>query len=160
MRRLTPLEQTEAIRSVKIILRAPREDVPLKVKGSIGDASLTEAIYTPILDIMADHKARTLNEVYEAVKDRDISLPQVIQASLLLSSQGYFGLVQEEHITLQVKTRADALNSNSIARARGSSDVEFLLSPVTGEGVGVDRFQQLFLLANDSGMKTPAEWAE
>ncbi len=35
----------------------------------------------------------------------------------------------------------------------------YLASPVTGGGVAVNRFQQLFLLAMRQGRKLPAEWA-
>ncbi|WPL20321.1 hypothetical protein [Thiorhodovibrio frisius] len=41
--------------------------------------------------------------------------------------------------------------------ARGSSDVQYLASPVTGGGV--NRFEQLFLLAQRQGHKTRSDWA-
>lgn len=47
-----------------------------------------------------------------------------------------------------------------MARARGSSEISYLASPVTGGGVAVGRFQQLFLLALREGRKKPADWAQ
>jgi len=41
-------------------------------------------------------------------------------------------------------------------KARGSADITFLASPVTGGGITVNRFQQLFLLALSQGKKQPA----
>jgi hypothetical protein len=44
--------------------------------------------------------------------------------------------------------------------ARGSTDIAYLSSPVTGGGVMVNRFTQLFLLATHLGMQKPVDWAE
>ena len=41
----------------------------------------------------------------------------------------------------------------------GKGRYRFLASPVTGGGVTVGRFQQLFLLSRTQGGKQPAEWA-
>ena len=47
-----------------------------------------------------------------------------------------------------------------MVKARGSNDISFLASPVTGGGVAVNRFQQLFLLSMAQNKKQPAEWAQ
>ena len=47
-----------------------------------------------------------------------------------------------------------------VNRARGGAEVGFLASPVTGGGVAVSRFHQLFLQAMARGAKTPRELAE
>ena len=46
-----------------------------------------------------------------------------------------------------------------LGKARGSSDIQYLASPVTGGGISVGRLQQLFLLARALGQTDPAEWA-
>ena len=38
-------------------------------------------------------------------------------------------------------------------------DKAYLVIPVTGGGVGVSRFHQLFVLAIQQGMKKPEDWA-
>ncbi|WP_142811288.1 class I SAM-dependent methyltransferase [Tepidiphilus olei] len=95
-RRLSMLEQAEALRSERLVLVVPRDRASLKVTGSLGEANLQEAIYVPILDELGDHKPKTLGQ---------------------------------------------------------------LASPVTGGGVPVSRFEQLFLLARQSGHKTLQDWA-
>jgi hypothetical protein len=47
-----------------------------------------------------------------------------------------------------------------MTKARSSNDISFLASPVTGGGISVGRFEQLFLLALGQGKKQPAEWAQ
>jgi len=44
-------------------------------------------------------------------------------------------------------------------KARSSKEISFLASPVTGGGIGVGRFHQLFILAMQQGKKKPEEWA-
>ncbi|MFZ4602716.1 MAG: hypothetical protein ACOYM8_09680, partial [Caulobacterales bacterium] len=54
----------------------------------------------------------------------------------------------------KAKKRTDALNAAIMRRARGSNDVNYLASPVIGEGVTVNRIGQLALLALKDGRKT------
>ena len=44
-------------------------------------------------------------------------------------------------------------------KARSSNDISALASPVTGGGVTVGRFQQVFVLAIQQGKKKPEDWA-
>jgi D-lyxose ketol-isomerase len=44
-------------------------------------------------------------------------------------------------------------------KARCSNEITHLASPVTGGGVSVPRFQQLFILSIQQGKKKPEEWA-
>ena len=63
-RRLNPLEQAEALRAQRVILTRHHPEIELKVTGSLGEANLSEAIYTPILDQLADHKPHSLGQLY------------------------------------------------------------------------------------------------
>ena len=64
----------------------------------------------------------------------------------------------EAQITKAKQTSAK-LNKALIDRARFSAEISFLASPVTGSGIAVNRFQQLFLLAMRNGTKQPQDWA-
>ena len=46
-RKLSALEQAEALRALRVVLVQPRADVSLKVTGSLGEATLQEAVYGP-----------------------------------------------------------------------------------------------------------------
>ena len=54
---------------------------------------------------------------------------------------------QDEALTPKAKKHTDKLNAVLMDKARSSADIPNLASPVTGGGVMVNRFQQLFLLA-------------
>jgi hypothetical protein len=158
-RTLTALDQAERLRNQRFLMSAYRPEVSLKVSGSLGDATLTETIYAPILDLMADFKIRSLSMIEQAVKEKGINFGQLTQAVLVLCGSGIFSAVQEDTSISKAKKYTDKLNTYLKLKARSSNDISFLASPVTGGGVVVGRFQQLFLLALEQGKKKPEEWA-
>jgi hypothetical protein len=158
-RRLSPMDQTQGLRDQRLLLTAHRPDVTLKITGSLGEATLTEAIYAPVLDLMADHNVRTLAQIEQAVKNAGITFLHLIQTVLVLCGDGTFSAVQDDTTTAKAKKHTDKLNAHLMLKARSSNDITFLSSPITGGGVMVGRFQQLFVLALHQGKKKPNEWA-
>ncbi len=159
-RKLSALEQAEALRAQKVILVTHRPDVSLKVAGALGEADMSEAVYAPILDLLADHKGKTLGQIEQQVKDKGIAFAQIIQVAMVLAGAGHLALAQDDQSITKARKQADKLNAHLCQKARGSNDVGYLASPVTGGGVPVNRFQQLFLLSLAQGKKKPAEWAQ
>lgn len=159
-RRLTALEQAETLRQIRIVLTSPRADVPLKVTAALGEANMSEAVYGPILDAMADHKIRTIAQLEQLVMGNGINFAQMNQAILILVGAGYVQLAHDEQVANKVRKSSDKLNAYLMNKARSSADISFLSSPITGGGIIVSRFAQLFLLARSQGMKQPANWAE
>ncbi|PVE05021.1 class I SAM-dependent methyltransferase [Limnohabitans sp. Rim28] len=156
-RKMSALEQAEALRQIRVILTTPRADVALKVTGALGEVSLNKSIYTPILDLLADHKVRTIGEMEALLKDK-LNFAQLTETVTLMSGAGHLSAVQTES-TKAAKT-AKAVNNHLMNKARGSNDVAYLASPVTGGGVAVNRFQQLFVLSMQQGKKKPEDWAK
>ncbi len=159
-RKLNALEQAEALRAQRVVLVQPRTDVSLKVTGNLGEATLQEAVYNPILDLLADHQSKTLGQVEQAVTAQGISFAQVLQAVMVLTGSGALQAMQDDATASKAKKQTDRLNTFLIDKARGSDEISYLASPVTGGGVTLGRFQQLFLLARSQGKKEPAEWAQ
>jgi len=158
-RQLSPLERAEALRLQRVVLTTPRADVNLNINAPIGVINMSGAIYEPILDYMADHTVRTLAELETHGAKHQINFGQVIQAVMILIGANHLNPVQDDDITNKAKKHADLINQAIINKARSSGDLSYLASPVTGGGVVVGRFNQLFLLAINSGHKTPEDWA-
>ena len=156
-RKLSALEQAEALRQIRVILTTPRSDVTLKVTGALGEASLNEGVYTPILDLMADHKAKSLGEMEALLKDK-LNFAQLTEAVTALTGAGHLNAVSEQSVKAAKSARA--INTHLMHKARGSNELAYLASPVTGGGIPVNRFQQLFLLSIQQGKKQPADWAK
>ncbi len=159
-RKLNPLEQAEALRAQGVMLTTARADVSLKASGALGESTMQEAVYNPILDVLADHKPRSMGELEQVLKGHNINISQLIQAVLILTGTGALTAVQDESNVSKTKKRTSKLNAHLINKSRGSVDISYLASPVTGGGVTVNRFEQLFLLALAQGKKQPAEWAQ
>lgn len=159
-RKLNALEQAEQLRLQKVVLTTPRQDVSLKVNGALGEASMSDAVYAPILDLLADHKAKSLGQMEQLLRDKGIAFAQIMQAAMVLAGAGHLALVQDEPVVSKARKQTDRLNAHLCQKARGSNEVGYLASPVTGGGVAVNRFQQLFLLCLAQGKKQPVEWAQ
>lgn len=163
-RSLSLLEKAEALRSQRILLAQPRTEVRLKVTGSLGEATLQDAVYTPILEVLEDHGIRSLGEIEQALQTtasgRSIQFAQLLQAILVLSTTQAVLPVQEEESIQQARKHTERLNAHILMKARSSNELGYLASPVTGGGVAVPRFHQLFLLARQQGYQQPAEWAQ
>jgi len=158
-RRIAPIEQAEALRSQRILLAQPRADVALKVNGSLGEATMQETVYNPVLDVLADHQPHSLGQIEQQVRSLGVNFAQVLQAAIILVGNGTAYSVQEEGAVSKARKVTDRLNAFLCSKARGSVDISFLASPVTGGGVPVPRFQQLFLLAPPQARKQPSELA-
>jgi len=159
VRRMTALERVEALRSQKVLLTTARADMSQKITGVLGEASLTETVYSPILDLLSDHKPKSIGQIEQAVKDKGVTFSQVIEAMMLLTGAGHIGHVQEEQAIAQAKKHTDKLNAHFCHKARSSNELNYLASPMTGGGSTVNRFQQLFLMALKQGHKNPEDWA-
>lgn len=68
--------------------------------------------------------------------------------------------VQDDAAVQRAKKRTDKLNVHLMTKARSSNELSYLASPVTGGGITVPRFHQLFLLARQQGHKAPQDWAQ
>lgn len=154
------LEQAEKLRQQNVILISHRPDVSLKVTGALGVADMNETVYAPILDLLDDYKSMTIGHIEQVLKEKGITFAQITQAVLVLIGAGHLALVQDESVIYKAKKQTDKLNTHLCQKARGSNDISYLASPVTGGGIAVDRFQQMFLLSIAQGKKEPAEWAQ
>ena len=158
-RKLNDIQKIELIRKEKIILIVNKEEVSLKVNGVLGEATMTEKIYKPILEILGNNEPLTILQIEENLRKNLIDLKQINQAVMILSGMGYVASVQEDEEVNKAKINTDLLNYQLMLRARASDEISFLASPVTGGGVRVSRFHQLFLLAYKNGKESPEDWA-
>jgi hypothetical protein len=159
-RKLSSTEQSELLKQHKLVLISTREDISLKISGALGEASFSDAIYSPILEFLSDHKVRNIEEIVLAVKKKSINFAQVVQAAMVLVGAGHMASVQAQEQITKAKKTSQKLNLVLLDKARSSSEITFLASPVSGGGIAVNRFQQLFLHSKHQGKKLPAEWAQ
>lgn len=158
-RRMSTLEQIEKLRALRVVLCLRREDVALKAKGALGEATLNDSIYGPVVDALGDGKIHSLGDIEQALKGK-VNIAQIVESIVVLAGKGDLLLAQDEREVTAVKPKCDAFNRYVMMRSRGGNQIQYLASPVTGGGIPVDRFQQLFLLARRNGGRTPEDWAK
>jgi SAM-dependent methyltransferase len=159
LRKLSPIERGEKLRAHKVILTTKRSDVSLKIQTMLGEANMSEAVYSPILDYLADHEIRNLGQIEQYVREKGVSFENIVQAAMILSGVGHLASVQDEADISKSRKSVEKINDYLCRNSIGRGDVNFLASNVTGGGVGVSRFHQLFLLSIKQGKRQPPEWA-
>jgi hypothetical protein len=159
--RSTPLPHLKALREMRVVPARQPNEIQLKLTSARGEAQLDAAIYTPLIEILARDgmRIKTIGEMEAALGPRGVAFQQVVEAVTVLLGKGDLFFVQDEAIAAAVALKTRRLNRSLMDRAGASGDVTFLASPVTGGGVPVMRFEQLFLQAREDGLATPAEWA-
>jgi SAM-dependent methyltransferase len=156
-RKLGALEQSEATRQIRVLLTTPAGDVPMKVTAALGEVSLNETVYSALIDRLSDHQVHVVGELEKQLAGA-LSPGQLNQALVILNGMGHVQQAQSEAQIDSVRAAVDRLNLHLLHRARGSNDISYLASPVTGGGITVGRVPQLFLLALKEGHRLPADW--
>ena len=62
-RKISLLEQENELRKQRFILTIYRPVVSLKINGLLGEATLTDEVNIPLLDLMSDYKPRSIGEI-------------------------------------------------------------------------------------------------
>lgn len=158
-RRQTLLEQKESIQKLKFILIVERDSVSLTMIGPLGEANLNKEIYNPLLDLLADYEMRSFAQIESALSKYGLDFAKLFQALLVLTGTTTIACVQDEQVISKAKRQTDKINSYFLNKSRGSNELGYLASPVTGGAIAVGRFQQLFVLAIQKGLKKPEDWA-
>ncbi|SFB58264.1 SAM-dependent methyltransferase [Rhizobium sp. NFR07] len=144
--------------NTRFALSLQRNDVSMTVKGRRGATELYEHIYEPILDAFAvgPMTVRQLLGVPEV--GAAVSWEQLTRALTVLVGTNCLEPCLPEEGEEERLLACQAFNRTVCRRAEESDDLQFLASPVTGGGIGFDRFEQLFLLAISEGQTDPAQW--
>lgn len=159
-RQLNALEQVELLRQERVVLTTHPTLVELKVSGALGELPLTAQVIEPVLNALSDHKPHSIGELEQTILKDGVGFDQLIETIMLLTGLGHLSAVQNDTVVETVKKRSDLINKHLMVKALASSDLGYLASPVTGGGVSVPRFVQLFLFAIQKGYKQPKDWAE
>jgi len=147
-------EAREQWLKTRFVLSTGRADVPMSVKGVIGEATLQEEVYAPLLDGLANGP-RTLAQLVSDPTIAALGWERLQQALSILvgASQVQPALDEGGDAARLAGTRA--FNRTVMERARTDDKWRFLTSPVFGGPVFMGRASQLFLLARQDGEADP-----
>lgn len=158
-RPLAGLQQAALISGERVMLGVPFGDALKRLEVREGEPRLNESVYRPVMEAFSDYTPQSIGKLVPSLDSKGLKPQQVIQAVLILVSMGVLLPVQPQAASTAARETAHRLNRHLMQLARTSQDVRHLASPVTGGGVPVGRFQQLFLQARADGEKDPQKWA-
>ncbi len=151
-RRLTPLDQVEAVRGQRIMLTVQRADVSLKLPVPLGELNLSEAVYSPVLDLLSDNQPRSLGELENLLKPAKIGLQAISEAAMVLIGAGHAAPVVTSPVSTSTRARSDSMNARLANMARSDAQIVYASSPVVGGGITTGRFPLLFAQALKDGV--------
>ncbi len=159
-REMNKKERESILQNQQYILTIPASNISLKVTGTLGEMDLEPETYKPILELMADYQPRTLRQIAEELQGNSLKFKQIYLGIMVLLGKGCMEPVQAEEHLHQTKAQTEGLNTFLCNWAKTSNDIAFLSSPLTGGGIGVSQFGQLFLEGIKQNRKEPPDWAE
>jgi len=159
-RRLSAFEIMETLQSTTFALMADPTEIPMKVKTVLGEATLQDSVYKPIIEKLAENgfAPKKLGEISRDSKLQSLKFGDLAQALMVLIGAGHVHPTQQP--SKEVRSHCRALNQYIFECARGRGEIGWLASPLTGGGVTLNRVQQLFVLAMSSGKKTVSDQAQ
>lgn len=159
LRRITPIERLERLLAMNYILITPADKVPLKFPTPLGEVQLSEEVYRPILEFLQEDNFRpkTFNEYLKLNPNKNAN--NLLEVMIILVNGNHILPCQSDAAIKLVKKSCERLNAHICERTKFEDAINFLASPVTGGGVNVNRFQQIFLARYKAGDKTAAKIA-
>ncbi|MQP64535.1 methyltransferase domain-containing protein [Niveispirillum sp. SYP-B3756] len=139
----------------RFTLSVERTKVSMKVKGAMGEAVLQEEVYVPLLDAL-ERGCPSFTELLTDPALVAMNPQRVQQALMVLVGVGYVQPVLSDVGAEERHQRCRAFNEAVMRRARWSSELQYLASPVFGGAVMQDQVSQLFLLALTEGEADPS----
>ncbi len=155
---LSPLESKERWLDCRFALTTNSGDVPLRVKGHRGEIGLREDIYRPVLDAFAAG-AQSVRQLLTDQKISQLEWGLLRETLIILVGSDHLQPALDIQDIARRTQRTKRFNIAVQEKARFSSDLMFLASPVTGGAVRVDRVSQLFLLSRQTEGANSAEFA-
>lgn len=149
MNLMSPMEQIERFQALKFMLVVSPDQVKLEHQTALGKLQLQENVYRPLTTCLQAGGAFSVTQLDSQLSPQGIPLQRLIQSLIVMTGLGYAHPVVEG-IEPAAATR---FNRAIIQRAIHSGDINFLCSPMIGNGVNVSRLEQLLLLAESDASK-------
>ena len=160
LRRMTQAESLDKIIEMRYVLLNHAESVPLKFSTSVGEIKLSEEVYRPILEFLQEDNFRPKNFVEYLKRTPSQNARSISEAITILVNNNTILPCQSEAAVKLVKKSCERLNEHICERSKFEDAINFLASPLTGMGISVNRFQQIFLSQYKNGDKTADKIAD
>ena len=139
----------------RLVLQTPAEEVELTFETALGKLQLRPDVYKPMIEILAKGPM-TIRELVELLPAPGLEWVSLTDAIKVLIGRGELQpALPVDHLEARTASTI-AFNNAVLAHAKSSPELGYLASPVTGGGIRVDHFTQLYLLTKQRGVTDPA----
>jgi hypothetical protein len=146
----------------RFALTAAADEIELTFDTSLGTLQLRPEVYKPVIEVL-DRGPMTVRELVESPPAAKLEWYGLLDAVKVLVGRGVLQPALPAPNEAERTASTHAFNTAVTALAKESADLGYLASPVTGGGVRIDQFTQLYLHAKKAGddpMATLAAMAE
>jgi len=138
----------------RFVLSNGAKDISLTFETPLGTLQLRPETYRPVIDALADGPV-TVRELIERLPPSKLEWGSLTDAFKVLVGRGDLQVALPPEHEAERKRSTRAFNSVVMGRAKEQAPLGYLASPVTGGGVQVDAFTQLYLQAKQKGVGDP-----
>lgn len=153
----------EELLKLRVVLTVPYSQINYTLNTRRGVLNLNENFYAPIFELLKENVPVEVVQIKEHLSKklkREIVYNELVEALIALTSKECIKLAQDDEVIASSKPYTQRLNAHILQEALKTLDyIHHLISPVTGEGVVLNRFELLFVYAYlNKGKK--AGWAD
>jgi len=159
--KLSAEERRTRLDAVRLHLAIQPKDVPMKITGALGEITLHESVYLPLLERLsgAGQDGVTLGELRSVGQMKSMPADAAIEAACMLIAQGVaFPVVDTRSNPDPTVSRRLALHM--LAKCEESGKPRCIPSPVARNGLSVDRIQASFILGYLEGIREKKKLAQ
>ncbi len=153
---LRALPARERWLQTRFALSTPAQEVELSFQTALGTLSLRPDLYQPVIEAL-DRGPMTLRKLIESLPASKLEWVGLTDAIKVLVGRGELQPALPPENEAERAASTSAFNAAVMARAKESAELGYLASPVTGGGVRVDQFTQLYLQAKQKGIADPVD---
>lgn len=158
---LTALQMQARLRATPFVLLNAAKNLPETVAGILGSFNLIKEIYQPIGEMFAAAKYAPITIAELEAQLLDLNYEKILNALVILIHLGFAQPCQTTTPSDKLLSQCHALNQHLVSQSRFHANYTVLVSPLTGIGMHVDQFEQLFYWAYFvEGIKAQKDIAE
>ncbi|MBE9223595.1 methyltransferase regulatory domain-containing protein [Cyanobacterium stanieri LEGE 03274] len=139
-------EQVNIMNGFRYALMVAIDSIKLKHTFSVGEVSLQEEIYIPIINALSKSPL-TMAQLQNDGAVKKIAVNNIYQALIVLTGLGYIHPAVDDDTCQRRKLSTDAFNRAIQERAFITDEMAYLASPLIGTGVAVNSLEQLLMYA-------------
>ncbi|MDB4169435.1 methyltransferase regulatory domain-containing protein [Planktomarina sp.] len=143
--KVSDFERLDNLSAQSFCLTNNSDEFEYVVNGLSGVANLQEKIYKPIIDLFRSHSILTNRDIFNKLKDKHISLTAICEATMVLCVKKVVSPCYSVSDAKKNRAACKKFNSKICSYSKYRKGHNTLASPVTGGGVGVSKFSQMFV---------------